>query len=108
MILVFQFCINNILSKQYGAATTIHGIQYILEPKRFSFERILWVVLVGIGTGVAILFSAQIYSDWKKDPILTTIGTTGFDIQKMEYPSITICAQGAVNEIIGKRWTRES
>ena len=66
------------------------------------------MVLVGIGMGVAILFSAQIYTDWKNDPVLTTIGTTGLDIQKMEYPSITICAQGAVNEIIGKRLTRES
>ena len=90
-------------STQYGAATTIHGIQYIFEPERFSCERLLWVVLVGIGMGVAILFSAQIYTDWKNDPVLTTIGTTGLDIQKMEYPSITICAQGAVNEIIGKR-----
>ena len=58
-------------------------------------------MLVGIGTGFAIVLSVQIYIGWQADPVLTSVSTTGYDIQKMEYPAITICAQGSVNEVVG-------
>ena len=86
---------------EYGGATTIHGIPYILEDGRRVFERLLWVSLVISGMVLAILWSAQLYNDWQDDPVLTTVGTTGLAIEKIEYPSITICAQGSVKEIIG-------
>ena len=87
--------------KEYGGATTIHGIPYILEDGRKMFERLLWVSLVILGMVLTIHLSAQLYNDWQDDPVLTTVGTTGLDIEKIDYPSITICAQGSVKEMIG-------
>ena len=89
--------------RQYAGATTIHGIPYILEEGRLACERVLWVLLVLGSLIFALWFSANIYRTWEDDPVLTSVSTTGFPIQKMEYPSITICAQGAVNEVVGKK-----
>ena len=86
---------------EYGGATTIHGISYILEDGRQLFERVVWVVLVTFCALVSLSSTIEIYQNWDEDPITTTIGTTEYDIGNLEYPSITICAQGSVKEIIG-------
>ena len=88
--------------KDYGEATTIHGIPYLLEGGRNPFERLLWLVVIGIGICIALYFSLDIYDDWQANKVLTTVSTTGYDITNMEYPSITICAQGSVKEITGE------
>ena len=88
--------------KDYGEATTIHGIPYLLEGGRNSFERLLWLVVIGIGICIALYFSLDIYDDWQANKVLTTVSTTGYDIANIEYPSITICAQGSVKEITSK------
>ena len=87
---------------EYGGSTTIHGLPYILEDGRLLLERVLWVVLVTLGTFVSLYFTLKIYKSWIEGPITTTVGTTEYDIGQIEYPSITICAQGSVKEIIGK------
>ena len=86
---------------EYGGATTIHGISYILEDGRQLFERVVWVVLVTFCALVSLSSTIEIYQNWDEDPITTTIGTTEYDIGNLEYPSVTICAQGSVKEIIG-------
>ena len=86
---------------EYSRGTTIHGIPYILEDGRQLFERVVWVVLVTFCALVSLSSTIEIYQNWDEDPITTTIGTTEYDIGNLEYPSITICAQGSVKEIIG-------
>ena len=54
--------------------------------------------MVSLGFGFAVALSISAYIDWKKNPVLTTIGTTGHPIEKVEFPAITICAQ--VNTLI--------
>ena len=88
---------------EYGGSTTIHGIPYILEDGRTLFERALWVVLFTLCAFVSLFLTYRIYKSWDEDPILTTVGTTEYNIEKIEYPSITICAQGSVRGIIGKK-----
>ena len=59
------------------------------------------MLLVTVGAVVSSSFTIEIYQNWDEDPITTTIGTTEYDIGNLEYPSLTICAQGSVKEIIG-------
>ena len=87
--------------KEYGGATTIHGIPYILEDGRRAFERLLWICLVIASAWFAFYNTYNSYWDWQNNPVTTTIGTTGLNIEKIDYPSITICAQGSVKEITG-------
>ena len=88
---------------EYSDATSIHGISYILEDGRPIFERVLWVVLVILCASVSLGLTKKIYDNWEQDTISTTVGTTEYDIENIEYPSITICAQGSVKGIIGKK-----
>ena len=87
---------------EYGDTTSIHGISYILADGRLFLERVLWVVLVTLCASVSLGLTKKIYDNWEQEPISTTVGTTEYDIENIEYPSITICAQGSVREIIGK------
>ena len=79
--------------KDYSESTTIHGISYIFESGITALERLLWICVVCFGTGFAISLAIVAYINWKDNPVLTTIGTTGHPIEKVEFPAITICAQ---------------
>ena len=87
---------------EYGDTTSIHDISYILADGRLFLERVLWVVLVTLCASVSVGLTKKIYDNWEQDPISTTVGTTEYNIENIEYPSITICAQGSVRDIIGK------
>ena len=87
---------------EYCGATSIHGVSYIAEGSRLFFERVLWVVLITICASISLVLTKKIYDNWDQDPISTTVSTTEYGIENIEYPSITICAQGSVKNIIGK------
>ena len=84
-------------AKGYAASTTIHGIQYIFEEKQKGLDRVLWIIAVGVSIFLALLLSFSAYIEWKENPVLTTVGTTGYPIEKVDYPAITICAQVILN-----------
>ena len=85
---------------EYASVCSPHGIFYIFESNRLPFERILWVLVVGVFIGFAINWSISAYKNWQEDPILTTVATTGLAIEDVSFPSITICAQGSANDIV--------
>ena len=60
------------------------------------------MIVVGLAVSFAIFLSNGAYQNWKSSPVLTTVWTTGHPIEQVPFPSVTICAQGSVNEIIGK------
>ena len=86
--------------KEYALSSTIHGIGYIFETNRLIFERLLWIIVLIVAVLIGTLLSIYTYKSWQDDPILTSVGTTGFPIEKIEFPSITICGQGYINEVV--------
>ena len=74
----------------------------MLEEGRSIADRFLWIILIGLGAAFATYVSMNIYRDWKSNQVITSVSTTGFDIREIEYPAITICSQGDVNEVLGK------
>ena len=79
--------------QEYSESSTIHGIGYIFQHGIAAIERVLWIFVVGIGVGFAIALSILAYINWKENPVLTSVATTGYPIEKVEFPAITICAQ---------------
>lgn len=79
--------------KDYSESTTIHGIGYIFEFGVSAIERILWILVVSIGIGLAIALAIIAFIQWQDNPVLTTVATTGHPIENVEFPAITICAQ---------------
>ena len=86
--------------KEYSSSSTTHGIAYVFEDDRLIIERILWVIVVTVAIYIAASLSIKAYVSWQENPVLTTVGTTGYPIERVEFPSITICAQGSVREIV--------
>jgi hypothetical protein len=80
-------------AEEYSNSTTIHGIGYIFESGLWVLERLFWMIVVIIGIIFAITLSVAAYKQWKENPVLTSVATTGFPIEKVEFPAVTICAQ---------------
>ena len=80
-------------SKEYSSTTTIHGVRYFTEVGQSNFEYCSWIFVVFIATAIAALMSANAYFHWQENPVMTTVGSTGQPIEKIEFPSITICPQ---------------
>ena len=87
---------------EYAEATSIHGIAYIFESGRLSFERLLWLILVLVFGFMAFVISMPLLNNFLDNPVLTTVHTSGYPIEKVQFPSITICGQGSVNEVVGE------
>ena len=85
---------------EYAEVATTHGIYYIFENGRLIFERVFWVIVVILALVFAIGLSIRAYSDWKANPVLTSVGTTGHPIEQVAFPSITVCPQGCANKVI--------
>ena len=48
---------------------------------------------------IGVLWSVQMYNDWKANQVLTTIKTIAHSVKDIEFPSVTFCSKGN-NEII--------
>ena len=42
--------------------------------------------------------SHNLYDDWDKRPVVTTVATTGLPISEIPFPSVTICSDGVLAE----------
>ena len=91
-------------AKEYSYSTSIHGISYIFENDVFIFERSIWVLAVFSGIILATIMSVTAFLDWRNKPVLTTVATTGYPIENIEFPAITICAQVWYISIIDYIW----
>ena len=83
----------SITAQAYSQATTIHGLQYVFEEDLSPLEYCFWILVVFIGLSLATLLSVFAYIEWKENPVLTSVKTTGYPIGQIEFPSIAICAQ---------------
>ena len=72
--------------KQYASVSTAHGISYIFEDGRFFIERIIWAAVVVAALAFAICMSISAFHNWKDNPVLTSVKTTGLPIEKIEFP----------------------
>ena len=84
----------------YGLNATPHGLFYIADDGRPHFERMIWIVI----TTLAILFTGMqtmhLYTDWKDDPVVTSLDTVALPIEKIEFPAVTICPQGSIKDFL--------
>ena len=87
-------------AKEYSQSTTIHGMSYLFENRLVFYEKAVWLLFVISAIIFAILSSLSTYRKWKDEPILTSVATTAYPVQKVPFPSISICPQGGANDIV--------
>ena len=85
-------------AEEYGSSCTIHGIAYCFALGKWRVDRILWLLIVLSAIAFATYTTLIVLKD--TDPILTSVETAGLPIEEVPFPSITICPQGSINEII--------
>ena len=44
-------------------------------------------------------WTASIYIGWQENPVVTTATTTALPVTEIDFPSVTICAQGFNAEV---------
>ena len=79
---------------QFASNTSIHGIAYVFDKNIQKCDRLLWIILVCFGAGLALHMSHQAWTNWKSSPVLTSVGSTALPLSHVDYPAITICSQG--------------
>ena len=83
----------------YGRVSTVHGVYYVFEQGRWAVERVVWIIILIIGICLAVWWSLVAYGRWQDDPISITMATNALPIQRVSFPSITICPQGIIELI---------
>jgi len=87
-------------SKEYASAATPHGFAYIGKDGRPVLERMFWAIIILLAMSFTVLQMMRVYKEWQDDPVITTLNNVAQPIENIEFPSITICPQGSVNEIL--------
>ena len=61
----------------FAAVATAHGINYVFDKKLGKIERLVWLVVCCFCIVEAIIWSKQAYDEWRDEPIITSVKTTG-------------------------------
>ena len=86
---------------EYCEASSLHGIQYILETKNnLCGSKLLWLAIVISAAAIGVIWSQTAYHEWQGNPVLTSVRTTGKPISEIDFPAITICSQGSIIEVM--------
>ena len=87
-------------AKDFSSTTTIHGISYLTSPDHSICSSLFWILTV---TLAIVGTSYQVYSIWNlwgESPVITTLETISYPIEKIQFPAVTLCPQGSVLEIM--------
>jgi hypothetical protein len=87
-----------IILKEFASRSTIAGLHYAFEPNQSKLSNILWMILIIILTFFGVYTSVRNYEEWKAEPVLTTLASTGLPIAEIPFPSVVICSQGVDHE----------
>jgi hypothetical protein len=63
--------------RQYSTQSTIAGLHYAFEPSQSKIFNFLWFVAILILTVLGAYLSVKNYIDWDKEPVVTTVTSTG-------------------------------
>ena len=67
----------------YTDRSTIQGLNYIFNPDQTWIGRIFWTLVVAFMLILGLYWCYQLYDDWRSNPVLTTIRTTGLPVEKV-------------------------
>jgi len=86
--------------KDYSEYSTIQGIIYIFQTNQTTFGKIFWTAVVAFMVLLGAYWSVKAYNSWQDNPVITTVGTTAFPVEDIEFPAVTICGQGNNEEVL--------
>ena len=88
--------------QDYKESSTVAGLRYAFSSNQSKVSNWVWSLLVITLTVLGIYTSAQIYNDWKDQPVITLVESTGIPISEVPFPSVVICSHGSDPEGFGE------
>lgn len=70
---------------------TIHGLNYVADGHNVV-EKFLWFAVVVVAFVVGALLVQTSFLNWMRNPVLTSIDTFNHPVQKVQFPTVTICS----------------
>ena len=86
--------------KEFSSMTTVHGITYLASSDYSIYARSFWILTVALAAIATSYQVVSIWNLWGSSPVITTLGTISYPIDKIEFPAVTLCPQGAVLEVM--------
>lgn len=81
------------LTSDYAASTTVHGVPYLNRPDTAS--RAFWLAALAACLALAAGLSLEAFWQWRATPVLATVDTAALPVGEVEFPQVTLCAEGA-------------
>ena len=82
------------LLHKYVQTSTVAGLHYAFKPNQTLAGRFIWLTVIIILAFLGFWLSLENYYQWKNEPVVTTISSTGLPIEEIEFPSVVICSKG--------------
>ena len=70
--------------------------------------RVLWLAICITSLCLGVYWTVEAWNQWKDAPILTTVLDTGRPIEHIDYPGITICSQGWIQEVVSNAINKQT
>ena len=87
-------------AREYSNFSSIHGISYLGNPDHHVSSKIFWIFVVIAGLGATAIQMASLYRQWNTNPVITTMDTMSLPIEEIDFPAVTICPQGYIQDIM--------
>jgi len=82
-------------------ASTFQGLNYIFFEYQTRFGKLIWTLIIFLLMVLGLYWCIQTYQNWDDNPVLTTITTSDYPVQKVRYfsyqQSLFICKLREVN-----------
>ncbi|XP_053677183.1 pickpocket protein 28-like [Anopheles nili] len=85
------------LTQEYIAASSCHGMAYIMHPRVSLTERICWSVVVAVSLSVCISAIVVGHQKWIEKPMIVSFSPKPIPVWKIPFPAITICPQTRID-----------
>ncbi|CAB3366736.1 Hypothetical predicted protein [Cloeon dipterum] len=83
--------------------TSLHGMQYLGEPKRHWIERIFWASAIATAFIGAVVLITQLYRKWDQNPVIVSFSTSATGITDIPFPAFTICNMNNIRKTVAER-----
>ena len=86
--------------QDYSEYSTIQGVIYIFQKQQTACGKIFWSLVVFLMLALGTYWSFKAFNNWQDNPVITTVKTSAYPVNGIEFPAITICSQGANEDIL--------
>jgi len=81
------------LWEEYAKEGYILGLSYI-NRQRPCLESFPWIILLVTSVPITGFFVSELVQDWRSNPVQITMKSMSYPVQKIPFPTLTVCPQG--------------